>query len=268
MSCGPTELDVTGRATGILTSTTISRHQPSKAVDCTCRLVTKDPDFNIRLLFVNFSLSPNCTNNYISLENVNFTDVVRTKKCCSSQKDVCRFSGKSAPPLSRSVSYSMTVNFYSKDLSKSFFKAVWYNVNGLYPNGLVPQRDPTYEPRIVLPTPPSQTVIAPGTPVLAVIVFALILFAVGVLIACKFGKRYLGLRWSLGDCWVLVTCRWMSRAPSTPRRFREGPSDARGLMTDTDSPFTGERIRVLEPNRSYFGDESSGPSHDSSENIA
>ncbi|XP_020607605.1 uncharacterized protein LOC110046258 [Orbicella faveolata] len=245
VSCGPTVLNVTGRATGILTSTTINRHPPSKTVDCTWSLVTEDPGFYIKLLFVNFSLSPNCTNNFISLEKVNFTDFGRTKKCCNSQSEnVCRFSGKSSPPLSRSVSHSMTVKFYSKDLSKSFFKAIWYNVNGLYPNGLVPQRDLTYAPRIVLPMP-SQTTIAPDTPsVLAFTVFALILFAVGVFIACKFGKRYLGLSCSLGDCWALVTCRWTSRAPSIPYRTREGPSEARGLMTDTDSPLTGERIRV------------------------
>ena len=269
VSCGPTVLDVTGRATGILTSTIINRHAPNQIVDCTWNLVTEDPGFYIKLLFVEFSLSPNCTNNFISLENVNFTDFDRKKKCCNSQsKDVCRFSGESSPPLSRSLSRSMVVKFYSKDLSKSFFKAIWYNVNRFYPNGLVPQRDPTYAPRIVLSTP-SETTIAPDTPsILAFTVFALILFAVGVFIACKFGKRYLGLSCSLRDCWSLVMCRWTSRAPSTPRRTREGLSEARGLMMDTDSPFTGERIRVLEPNTSYPGDGSSGPSHDSSENIA
>ena len=268
VSCGPTELDVTGRATGILTSTTINRQQPNKAVDCTWKLTT-DPRFYIKLLFVKFSLSPNCTNNFISLENVIFTDVGRKKKCCSSHsEDVCRFTGERSPPLSRSVSHSMTVKFHSKDLSKSFFKAIWYNVDRFYPNGLVPERDSTYAPRIVLPTT-SQTTIAPDTPsILAFTVFALILFAVGVFIACKFAKRYLGLSYSFGDLWELVTCRWTSRAPSTPRRTPEGPSEAVGLMTDTDSPFTGERIRVLDPNRSYLEDGSSGPSHDSSENIA
>lgn len=267
VSCGPT--DVSGKATGILTSTTINRQQPSNTVDCTWKLFTNDPGFYIKLLFVNFSLSPNCENNFISLENVHFTDFGRTKKCCNSQsKDVCRFSGDSSPPLSRSVLHSMTIKFHSKDLSKSFFKAIWYNVNGLYPNGLVPQRDSTYAPRMVLPTP-SQTTIAPDTPsILAFTVFALILFAVGVFIACKFAKRYLGLSCSLGDFWELVTCRWTSRPPSIPRRTPEGPSEARGLMTDTDSPFTGERIRILDPNRSYLEGGSSGPSHDSSENLA
>ena len=269
VSCGPTELNVTGRATGILTSATINRQQPSKTVDCTWKLVTKDPGFYIKLLFVNFSLSPNCSNNFISLENVQFTDLGRTKKCCNGQSEgVCRFNGESAPPLSRSLSHSMTVKFHSKDLSKSFFKAIWYNVNFYYPNGLVPQRDPTYAPRIVLPTP-TQTTTVPDTPsIVAFTVFALILFAVGVFIACKFAKRYLGLSCSLGDFWALVTCRWISRAPSTPRRTADGPSEARGLMTDTDSPFTGERIRILDSNRSYRGEGSSGPSHDSSEHIA
>ena len=269
VSCGPTVLNVTGRATGILTSTIINRHPPGQIVDCTWNLFTEDPDFYIKLLFVNFSLSPNCTNNFISLENVTFTDFGRTKKCCNSpSKDLCRFSGESSPPLSRSVSHSMAIKFYSKDLSKSFFKAIWYNVNGLYPNGLVPQQDPTYAPRIVLSTPP-QITIAPDTPsILAFTVFALILFGVGVFIACKIGKRYLGLSCSLWDFWSLVTCRWKSRAPSTPRRAREAPSEARGLMTDTDSPFTGERIRVLGPFSPYPGDGSSGASYDSSENIA
>lgn len=58
VSCGPTVLDVTGKATGILTSTTINRQQASKTVDCTWKLVTEDPGFYIKLLFVNFSLSP------------------------------------------------------------------------------------------------------------------------------------------------------------------------------------------------------------------
>ena len=269
--CAKTEeLDVTGNATGILTSATINPHPPSKTVYYIWKLITKDPGFYIKLLFVDFSLSPNCTNNFVSLENVKFTDFVRTKKCCNSQnEDVCKFGGDSSPPLSRSVSHSMTVKFYSKDLSKSFFKAIWYNVNGLYPNGLVPQRDPAYAPGIVLVTPPKK-VIAPDTPsILAFTIFALILFAVGVFIACKFSKRYLGIDCSLGNCWALVTCRWTSRAPLTPRYSRDGPStEARGLMTDTDSPFTGGRIRVLEPNRFHSEDESTGPSHDSSENIA
>ena len=270
VSCGPTVLDVTGRATGILTSSTINQHLPNAVVDCTWNFFTEDPGFYIKLLFVNFSLSPNCTNNFVSLEDVSFTDFSRTKKCCNGKNEhVCRFGGETSPPLSRSISNSMTVKFYSHDLAKSFFKAKWYNVNGLYPNGLVPKRDPTYSPRIVFPTP-SKTTHASDTPsVLALTVFALILFAVGVVIACKFGKRYLGPSFSLGHCWALVSRRWTFRAPSTPRRSQEGPPEARGLMTDTDSPFTGERrIHILEPNRSYPGDESSGPSHDSSENIA
>lgn len=271
VSCGPIVSDVTGRATGILTSTTINRHLPNATVYCTWKLVTKDPGFYIKLLFVNFSLSPNCTDNFISLEDVSFTDFSRTKKCCSNSQseDVCRFGGEISPPLCRSVSQSITVKFYSNDLTKSFFKAIWYNVNGLYPNGLIPKRDPTYAPQIVFPTP-SKTTNAPDAPsVLALTVFALILFAVGVVIACKFGRRYLGPSCSFWHFWALVSCRWASRAPSTPRRSQEVPPEARGLMTDTDSPFSGERrIRILEPNRSYPGDESSGPSHDSSEHIA
>lgn len=269
VSCGPTELDVTGKATGILTSTMIKTHPHNKTVDCSWNLVTNDPGFYIKLLFVNFSLSLNCTNNFVSLENVMITDFVRTKKCCNSQdEDVCKFADESSPPLSRSVSHSMVVKLYSKDLSKSFFKAIWYNVNGLYPNGLVPKPDPTLAPKIVLPKPRRTTIVPDASSILAFTIFGLILFAVGVFIALKLNKRYLGVSCSHRDCWALVTGRWASRASSTPRRSREGTSETRGLITDMDSPVAGDRIRIVEPNRSYPRDESSGSSHDSSENIA
>ncbi|KAL9982426.1 hypothetical protein ACROYT_G004465 [Oculina patagonica] len=283
--CGPTLIDVTGRATGILTSSAIQT-PPNVKVDCTWKLVTKDPGFYIKLLFVDFSLSPDCANNYISLENVNFIhqepdrlkailedfntifDDPPDKKldCCSGFNDsVCRFGEQKSPPLSRSVSQSMTIKFHSKTPSKSRFKAIWYNVNGLFPNGLIPKQDATYAPKIVFNSAQKTTEAPTDTPsVLALTIFGLIVFAIGAFIACKLGKHYLGPSFSFGHFRAWVSSRCTSRAPSTPRRHQEGPQEARGLMMDTDSPFTGARIHIRPADRLRHEDESDGSSLDSS----
>lgn len=274
---------MTGRATGLLTSSAIQT-PPNVKVDCTWKLVTKDPGFYIKLLFVDFSLSPGCTNNFISLENVNFTqqendrlkailadfnsifdDPKRKLDCCSGFSDgVCRFGEQKSPPLSRSVSQSMTVKFHSKSPSKSRFKAIWYNVNGLFPNELIPRQDATYAPKIAF-SPTQTTKLPADTPsVLALTIFALIVFAIGAFIACRLGKRYLGPSCSFGHFRAWVSSRWTSRAPSTPRRRQEGPQEARGLMMDTDSPFTGARIHIRPADRLRHEDESDGSSLDSS----
>ena len=242
---------MTGRATGTLTSATIHLDPPNATVDCTWKLVTKDPGFYIKLRFVKFSLSSSCTNNFISLENANFTDLSRKKKCCGDNRDkgVCRFGGETSPPLSRSVSQSMTIKFYSKNSEKSHFKAMWYNVNGLFPNGLIPSQDATYSPQIVLAKQKTAQPLLDKPSVLALTVFALIVFAIGVVIACRLGKRYLGPSCSFGHFWAWVSSRWTPRAPSTPRRRQEGPQEARGLITDTDSPFIGARIQIRTADR-------------------
>ena len=269
--CGPTLIDVTGKASGVLTSTMIHQEPSNPSVNCTWKLVTEDPGFYIKLLFINVTMPTNCIRDYVSLENVTFTDSKQAQCCNKGQGDhICRFSGKNVPPLSRSVSNFTIVNFYSESPANSYFKAIWYNVNGFFPNGLIPAQDSNDIPLIVFATLKPMTV-APQyiPPVLALVLFTIIVFAVGFFLACKVGKRYLG-----PSCSFAYFCAWVSslrtpQAPSTPRH-REAPSEARGLMTDTDSPFTGERVLLRVSDRSlssHSGDEYNASSHDSLENV-
>lgn len=260
-------IDVTGQATGTLASATIEQHPSDAPVYYTWRLVTRDPGFYIKLLFVKFSLSPDCGQNFIALENVNFTDLGRTKKCCNDHADkgVCKFAGKTSPPLSRSVSHSMTVKFYSNNTDKSHFKAIWYNVNGLFPNGLIPKQDPKYGSQIkVVQKLKTKRAPADSPSILALTIFALIVFAIGAFVACKLGQRYLGPSCSFGHFWVWASSRWTPGAPSTPSRRQEVPQEERGLMMDTDSPFTGARVQIRPADRRRPGDESENSSLDSS----
>lgn len=262
---------MTGKATGILTSAVFNQLPSNQTVNCTWTLSTKDPGFYIKLLFTKFDMSSDCTNNFISLENVAFTDRSRTPKCCKGRdedEDACKFGGKTSPPLSRSVYSSVTVKFYTKSPRKSHFEAMWYNVNGLFPNGSIPSKDSTYSPLIVLPTPKKNTHGSSDMPsVLALVTFALIVFAVSFVVSCKLGRRYLGPRCSFGYFRAWVSSRCTRQAPSTPRRT-VGSSDARGLMTDTDSPFSGGRVVIRVSDRSHSEEESNESSHDSSLNVA
>lgn len=241
-SCAPTLVDVTGKATGLLSSAANHQGNMSNVFCNSWKLQTNDRGFYIKLLFKKFSMSPNCMQNYVSLENAHFTDPTRTAECCKSlDSAVCRFGGTTSPPLSRTSTNWMTVKFLS-ETRESRFIAVWYNVNGLYPNGSIPSQDLTYAPIIELPTtkknsPPSVT-----EPILAFILFALLLFALGSFIACKLGKRFIGPSCSFRHFIACVLRRPTPREAPSPSLS----SEYRGLTAGIDDiSLTGEEsVRV------------------------
>ena len=251
-SCPPILVDVTGKATGLLSSP--ANHQGNTStVFCKWKLQTNDQGFYIKLLFKKFSMSPNCMQNYVTLENASFTDPTRTAECCKSvDGGVCRFGGTTSPPLSRTITNWMTVKFLSGTRESNFI-AVWYNVNGLYPNGAIPSQDLTYAPIIELPTTKKYSIPSATSPILAFILFALLLFALGSFIACKLGKRFIGPSFSFRHFIACVLRRPIPREASSPSLS----SEHRGLTARIDDiSLTGEEcVRVTPGNlqATYWG---------------
>ena len=244
VSCAPTVVDVTGKATGLLSSPTNRQGNISTVFCNSWKLQTNDRGFYIKLLFIHFSLSPNCMQNYVSLENAKFTDPTRTAECCKNvDGGVCRFGGTTSPPLSRTLTNWMTVKFFS-ETRKSSFIAVWYNVNSVYPNGAIPKQDLTYAPMIELPTRKKKSLLSAATePILAFILFALLVFAIGSFIACKLGKHFLGPSCSFSH---FIAC--VLRRPIPPQaRSPSLSSEQRGLTARTDDiSLSGEgSVRVI-----------------------
>lgn len=263
--CGERFINVTGRATGVITSNTFQQNRSDAIVNCTWTLKTEDKGFYIKLLFENFTLPERCTQDFVTLEKVRFWDF-RNENCrCKESKSVCRFSGKRTPPLSRSITNATTVNFYSSNPTKSYFKAIWFNVNGLFPEGLVPVPDPTESPKILIAVLKPKTTVPPSTApfTLSLILFTLIVLVIGLVLACKVGQRYLGPSCSFGSFYAWITSLRTSRAPFSPRRAGgEASLEERGLMTDTDSPLMAERLVIR-----GLQDESSRSSHLSLQNV-
>ena len=269
-SCAPVLVDVTGKATGTLTSA-LKNNRKTTAAHLTCsswKLQTNDQEFYIKLLFKKFSMSANCNNNFVSLESANFTDTLRTAKCCepssaSSSFGVCKFGGTTPPPLSRTATNWMTVMFFSSN-NESTFTAVWYNVNNLYPDGLIPVEDPTFASRIKLPMRKKYTPQSAGTtPVLALVLFALLLFVLGCFISCKIGRRYLGLTCSFRHFVAWVLCR---------RSLHESLSSSseHGDLTLDMLAYRDEESARRTPGRlqaTYLGDDSDDSRDGSTDNM-
>lgn len=269
-SCAPVLVNVTGKATGYLTST-LKNNLKTTASHSTCsswKLQTDDQEFYIKLLFKKFSMSANCEKNFVSLENVNFTDSLRTAKCCepgspSSSFGICKFGGTTSPPLSRTATNWMTVMFFSSN-NESMFTAVWYNVNNLYPDGLIPVEDPTFDSRIQLPVRKHYAPQSAGTtPVLALVLFALLLFVLGCFVSCKIGRRYLGPTCSFRHFIAWVLCR---------RRLHESLSSSseHGFLTIDMSANRDEDSGRRTPGRlqaTYLGDDSDDSRDGSTDNM-
>jgi len=268
VSCAPALVDVTGEATGTLRASSRNRKPNEGLVTCSSwKLQTNDQDFYIKLLFKTFSMSPNCMKNYVLLENANFTAPTRTALgCCeNSDRDVCKFGGKTSPPLSRTRTNWMTVRFFS-ETNESYFEAVWYNVNRLFPSGAIPSQDSTYAPKIKLPRRKNYAVPKSTVPILAFVLFSLILFVVGSVIACKLGKRFLG-----PSCSFRHFFAWVLRRPIPPdARLALHAAEQRALTEDTDNSFSGESSHRRTPGRlqaTYLGDDSDDSRDGSTENI-
>lgn len=244
-SCAPIVIDVTGKATGILMSGTPHRRPNKSNRSCSSwKLQTNEQHFYIKLLFRSFSMSPNCPRNYVVLENVNFTDPTSTAQCCREslepRSEVCRFGGTTAPPLSRSITNQMTIIFFS-DTGESYFTALWFNVNALYPNRAIPKQDATYADRIKLHTPrEKEPQPHEDSFILALILFILLLFSLGIFLGFKFGKRHAGPACSFR---YFLNC--ITRRPIPPYlsalSLSEDPEHRR-LTEDVEMSFIGEEI--------------------------
>lgn len=167
-------------------------------------LETSDQGFYIKLLFERFSLSPNCTRNFVALQNVNFVDATGTAQCCGESRDtgeVCKFGGETPPPHSRSITNRMTVLFFS-DTGNSSFNATWFNVHR---SGAISSEDATYAVTIKLQTTEKDKLVREESDsfTLALILFILLLFALCCFVGCKLGQRYLG---PVCSCRHLVAC--------------------------------------------------------------
>ena len=233
-ACGSILINVTGRATGEINS-------PNNKIDYTgplkCRrtLWTDDAGFYIKLLFTNFSMSGDCSDNYVFLENATFSDTDTSPKCCKETKNIpCAFGGKTGPPLLHTDKNFMIVNFVSKDSKSSSFSAKWYNVNGFYPYGLIPKDDSDYPDRIKFGSSSSQSTDDESTDptyIAATVIFSIVAFVVLAVVACKIGQHFLGPRCSLGHCCAWIAARRSQRSPRLSPR-REPSPEARPIRGD------------------------------------
>lgn len=206
--CAPTVVDVTGKATGTLMPSTPHRNPNKPNTTCSSwRLETGDQGFHVKLLFKRFSLFPSCTRNFVTLQNVDFVDPPGTAQCCGESRDpggVCKFGGKTPPPVSRTITNHMTVLFFS-DTGYSSFTAVWFNV---HPSRAISSEDATHAVTIKLQTTEKYKLVPESDSfTLALILFILLLFALSCFIGCKLGKRYLGPVCSFRYLVACILCR-------------------------------------------------------------
>lgn len=217
IGCGPLLINVTGQATGRINSPNNQINNYAGPLTCRRTLWTDEPGFYIKLLFKDFSMSGDCNNNYVFLENATFsTDA--TPVCCKENKKVpCAFGEKTGPPpLLHTNKNFMIVNFVSKESNSSSFSAEWYNVNGLYPHGLIPKNDPDYPPKIKIDSSSSMKNVNESTDptyIAATVIFSIIAFVVVAIVACKIGQHFLGPRCSLGYCCAWIAARRSQRSP-------------------------------------------------------
>ena len=268
MSCGTTLINVTGQATGFIKYPQPSPHKSLKyagVMECKRTLWTDDPGFYIKLWFTDFSMPPDCKHNHISLENVTFTDPERAPVCCEQTENVrCGIGGHSArTALSRSITNWMTVVLVTENSNSSIYAAKWFNINGYYPNGVIPRKDPSYPTafKIINTTPKSAYDASHGVKfTLAVVLFALIVFVVGSISACTLSKRWIGPSCSIAYCWTRI---------SLPRRVRRPELDDSLEGSPLLSPLAGQRVsqpRVNNGSLSSLSNE--GSVHGSTEHVA
>lgn len=206
--CAPTIVDVTGKAKGTLMPSTPHRNPNKPNTTCSSwRLETDDQDFHIKLLFERFSLFPNCKRNFVALQNVDFVDPTGTAQCCGESRNtgrVCKFGGKTPPPLSLSRTNHMTVLFFS-DTGYSSFTASWFNVHR---SRAISSEDATHAVTIKLRTTEKDKLVPESDSfTLALILFILLLFALSCFVGCKLGKRYLGPACSFRYLVACILCR-------------------------------------------------------------
>ena len=237
---------MTGRATGEIKYPKNTNTGYIGPVNCSRTLWTDDPGFYIKLLFTKFSFPGDCDDNYLFLNNATFSGDKTSPDCCKkSEKVACGFGAKSgAPPLSHTAKNFMVITVVSTESNSSQFTAKWFNVNGLFPYGVVPKGDVPYPEHIKIDKKTSKKIdnaTTDSTYVAAVVILSIFAFIVLAILACKVGQHFIGPQCSVGYCcaWIAAKRRQRSipRAPSpetTPiRRDIQNDEDAQGRSQRT-----------------------------------
>ena len=252
MACGPILINVTGLTTGEVNSPKNEIHYTG-SLTCSRTLWTDDAGFYIKLLFTKFSMSGDCEDNYVFLENATFTDTDSPPVCCKESKNIFCVFGKQTgpPPLSHTDKNFMIVNFVSKESNSSSFSAKWYNVNGFYPYGVIPKDDSEYPEKIKFQRSSSSTVEDDSTDptyIAATVIFSIVAFVVLAIMACKLGRRVLGPQCSLEYCCAWIAVKRGQRSPRLSPRRAPSPEarPIRGNIQETQSSGGAQRTVAVD----------------------
>lgn len=221
--CGSILINVTGRATGEVKypeGTNTPYHK--RVAQCSQTLWTDDSGFYIKLVFTKFSFHGDCEESYLYLENATFSGSESPDCCKRNEKVACGFGAKSgAPPLSHSAKNFLTItDIDGSNSDSSEFTSEWFNVNGLFPHGVVPKDDPSYSDYIKIKKQRSkkiETKASDSTYVASVVILSILAFIIASIVACKVGQRFIGPTCSLGYCraWIAAKRRQRSASRAT-----------------------------------------------------
>lgn len=250
MACGPILVNVTGWATGEINSPK-NEIRYTGSLNCSKTLWTDDVGFYIKLLFTNFSMSGDCGDNYVFMQNATFSDTDSPPECCEETKNTFCVFGKQtgAPPLSHTDKNFMIVNFVSKESNSSSFSAKWYNVNGLYPYGVIPTDDSPYPEKIDCEKSSSSNAQDDSTDptyIAATVIFSIVAFVVLAIVACKLGRRFLGPKCSLEYCCAWIAATRGQRSPRLSPR-REPSPEARPIRGNIQEAHSRGRAQRTLP---------------------
>lgn len=247
MACGPILINVTGLTTGEVNSPKNELHYTG-SLNCSRTLWTDDAGFYIKLQFTDFSISGDCGENYVFVENATFTGTDSPPVCCKETKNIfCAFGKQTGPPpLSHTNKNFMIVNFVSKESNSSSFSAKWYNVNGFYPHGVIPKDDSDYPEKIKFQRSSSSNVEDDSTDptyIAATVIFGIVAFVVLAIVACKLGRRFLGPQCSLEYCFAWIAVKRGQRSPRLSPRREPSPEERpiRGDIQEAHSSGGAQR---------------------------
>ena len=236
---------MTGRATGEMKYPENINTSYTGPVRCSRTLWTDDPGFYIKLLFKEFSFPGDCDDNYLFLNNATFSSDETSPDCCKKSENVaCGFGAKSgAPPLSHTDKNFIIITVVSKESNSSHFTAEWFNVNGLFPYGVVPKGDSPYSENIIVNKQESKKLENAGTDstyVAAVVILSIFAFILLAILTYKLGQHFIGPQCSVGYCcaWIAAKRRQRTIPPAssqetTPIRRDINDDNARGRCQRT-----------------------------------
>lgn len=226
-----------------------------RVAQCSQTLWTDDSGFYIKLVFTKFSFHGDCEESYLYLENATFSGSESPDCCKRNEKVACGFGAKSgAPPLSHSAKNFLTItDIDGLNSDSSEFTSEWFNVNGLFPHGVVPKDDPSYSDYIKIKKQRSkkiETKASDSTYVASVVILSILAFIIASIVACKVGQRFIGPTCSLGYCraWIAAKRRQRSASRATSPEtipIRRNPYDEhpRGKAQETVQANINPRVR-------------------------